>query len=174
MLPTTRTKLRTAIAKSTLTINSRLTNRSISFLVRVSWTSFHPAHAADCQWFIEFSTQLRSSVARMTRLLGKRKTNSSAIGRPEFLKIAKRTMLPKNSKTNALTYEFSSKYNHSKVFRRRIHMNQNHTVSPELAQLEKGPLKSNITTNKGTSRRNFLGQVGAALTGGAVLVRTPI
>ena len=45
-------------------------------------------------------------------------------------------------------------------------MNQNDTVSPEQAQLEKG---LNTTTNNGTSRRKFLGQVGAALAGGAVL-----
>ncbi len=45
-------------------------------------------------------------------------------------------------------------------------MNQNDTVSPKLAQLEKG---LNTTTNNGTSRRKFLGQVGAALAGGAVL-----
>ena len=45
-------------------------------------------------------------------------------------------------------------------------MNQNDTVSRQLAQLEKG---LNSTTNNGTSRRKFLGQVGAALAGGAVL-----
>ena len=115
IFPTTRTKLNTAMAKSTLTTNSRLTNRSISFMVRVSWASFHPARGADCQWFIEFSTQSRNLVARMPRLLGKRKTNSSAIGRPEFLKIAKRThAYVKIPKIKVLTHAFSSKYNCSK------------------------------------------------------------
>src|SRR5205809_2089309 len=118
---------------------------------------------------------LRSLVARMLRLLGKRKTNSSAIGRPEFLKIAKRThAYVKIPKIKVLTHEFSSKYNHSKVFGRRIHMNQNDTVSAELAQSEKGLSESNTTTNNGTSRRKFLGQVGAALAGGAVLGKATI
>ena len=36
-------------------------------------------------------------------------------------------------------------------------MNQNDTVSAELAQPEKGLPKSNTTTNNGTSRRKFLG-----------------
>src|SRR5437667_12836241 len=108
-----------------------------------------------------------SLVARMLRLLGKRKTNSSAIGRPEFLKIAKRThAYVKIPKIKVLTREFSSKYNHSKVFKRRIHVNQNDTVCAELAQPEKGLLKGNTTTNNGTSRRKFLGQVGAASAGG--------
>src|SRR5207302_1470411 len=35
MLPTTRTRLNTTIAKSTLTSNSRLTNRSINFILNV-------------------------------------------------------------------------------------------------------------------------------------------
>ena len=41
-------------------------------------------------------------------------------------------------------------------------MNQNDTVSLDLAKLGKSP-----TTNNETSRRKFLGQVGAALAGGA-------
>ena len=53
-------------------------------------------------------------------------------------------------------------------------MNQNDTVSAELAQPEKGLPKSNTTTNNGTSRRKFLGQVGAALAGGAVLGKAAI
>ena len=54
-------------------------------------------------------------VARMLRLLGKRKTNSSAIGRPEFLKIAKRThAYVRIPKIKVLTREFSSKYNRFK------------------------------------------------------------
>ena len=53
-------------------------------------------------------------------------------------------------------------------------MNQNDTVSAELAQPEKGLPKSNATTNNGTSRRKFLGQVGAALAGGAVLGKAAI
>ena len=53
-------------------------------------------------------------------------------------------------------------------------MNQNDTVSAELAQPEKGLPKRNTTTNNGTSRRKFLGQVGAALAGGAVLGKAAI
>src|SRR5438094_10191869 len=95
-----------------------------------------------------------SLVARMLRLLGKRKTNSSAIGRPEFLKIAKRThAYVKIPKIKVLTHEFSSKYNYSKVFRRRNHMNRNHTVSAEIAQPEKGFPQRNTTRNNGPSRR---------------------
>jgi hypothetical protein len=48
-------------------------------------------------------------------------------------------------------------------------MNQNDTVSLDLAKLGKSP-----TTNHETSRRKFLGQVGAALAGGAVLGRAAI
>ena len=53
-------------------------------------------------------------------------------------------------------------------------MNQNDTVSAELAQPEKGLAMSNTITNNGTSRRKFLGQVGAALAGGAVLGKAAI
>jgi len=53
-------------------------------------------------------------------------------------------------------------------------MNQNNTVSAELAQPEKGLPKNNTTSNNGTSRRKFLGQVGAALAGGAVLGKAAI
>src|SRR5206468_3463887 len=53
-------------------------------------------------------------------------------------------------------------------------MNQNDTVSAELAQPEKGLPKSNTTSKNGTSRRKFLGQVGAALAGGTVLGKAAI
>src|SRR5215813_431373 len=53
-------------------------------------------------------------------------------------------------------------------------MNQNDTVSAELPQPRKGLPESNTTTNNGTSRRRFLGQVGAALAGGAVLGKAAI
>src|SRR5438093_9293899 len=53
-------------------------------------------------------------------------------------------------------------------------MNQNHAVSAELAQPEKGLPQSNTTRNNGPSRRKFLGQVGAALAGGAVLGKAAI
>jgi len=53
-------------------------------------------------------------------------------------------------------------------------MNQNDTVSAELAQSEKGRFETNTTANNGTSRRKFLGQVGAALAGGAVLGKAAI
>ena len=53
-------------------------------------------------------------------------------------------------------------------------MNQNDTLSAELARSEKGLPKSNTTNNNGTSRRKFLGQVGAALAGGAVLGKAAI
>ena len=53
-------------------------------------------------------------------------------------------------------------------------MNQNDIVSAELAPPEKGLPKSNATNNNGTSRRKFLGQVGAALAGGAVLGKAAI
>jgi len=53
-------------------------------------------------------------------------------------------------------------------------MHQNATLSAELARPEKGLPKSNTTNNNGTSRRKFLGQVGAALAGGAVLGKAAI
>src|SRR5437660_6409133 len=53
-------------------------------------------------------------------------------------------------------------------------MNQNDTRSNELAQSEKGRFETNTTANNGTSRRKFLGQVGAALAGGAVLGKAAI
>src|SRR5882724_4726817 len=53
-------------------------------------------------------------------------------------------------------------------------MHQNATLSAELAPPEKGPPESNETNNNGTSRRRFLGQVGAALAGGAVLGKAAI
>src|SRR5438093_97275 len=53
-------------------------------------------------------------------------------------------------------------------------MNQNHAVSAELAQPEKGLPQSNTTRNNGPSRRKFLGQVGAALAAGAVLGKAAI
>ena len=53
-------------------------------------------------------------------------------------------------------------------------MHQNDMVSAELAPPEKGFPKSNTTSNNETSRRKFLGQVGAALAGGAVLGKAAI
>src|SRR5262250_3075330 len=53
-------------------------------------------------------------------------------------------------------------------------MNQNNTVSAELAEPEKGLPMSNTTKNKATSRRKFLGQMGAAFAGGAVLGKAAI
>ena len=53
-------------------------------------------------------------------------------------------------------------------------MNQSDIVSAELAPPEKCLPKSNATNNNGTSRRKFLGQVGAALAGGAVLGKAAI
>ena len=53
-------------------------------------------------------------------------------------------------------------------------MNQNDVVSAELGPPEKGLPKSNATNNNGTSRRKFLGQVGAALAGGAVFGKAAI
>jgi hypothetical protein len=54
IFPTTSTRLNTAMANATFTSNSRLTNRSISFMVGVSRTPFHPARAANCQWLSDF------------------------------------------------------------------------------------------------------------------------
>src|SRR5689334_8840708 len=53
-------------------------------------------------------------------------------------------------------------------------MNQNDIVSVKLTQPEKGLSKSYATRNERTSRRKFLGQVGAALAGGAVLGKAAI
>src|SRR5690242_18401720 len=53
-------------------------------------------------------------------------------------------------------------------------MNRNDPGSANVAEPEKGFPKSNITTSNGTSRRKFLGQVGAALAGGAVLGKAAI
>src|SRR4030095_15905121 len=65
----------------------------------LSWRRSTPVPVTACQWFIEFSTQLRSSVAQMApALLGERKTDSSGIGHTlKSLKLAKRTRLLKNS-----------------------------------------------------------------------------
>ena len=53
-------------------------------------------------------------------------------------------------------------------------MNQNDTLSTELAQPKKGLPEGNPTITNGTSRRKFLGQIGAALAGGAVLGKAAI
>ena len=55
--------------------------------------------------------QLGSSNAR---LLGGRKTNSSAIGCPEFLKSLRSPPYVEIPKVKVLTHQLSSKYNHSK------------------------------------------------------------
>jgi hypothetical protein len=53
-------------------------------------------------------------------------------------------------------------------------MDQNGTLSTELAQPKKVLPEGNTTITNGTSRRKFLGQIGAALAGGAVLGKAAI
>ena len=53
-------------------------------------------------------------------------------------------------------------------------MNNKKNAAPGLTTPDEGLPKINPTDNNGTSRRKFLGQVGAALAGGAVLGRAAI